>query len=412
MHKQICALALHGFGSYHCVEPMIIHLDADAFYVSCEQAADSRLRGALMAIGGTRRGIIASACYEARKLGVYTPMPSQRALKICPQLRIIRPRFHRYEWFSRAMFSLVGELTPFIERTSIDEGYIQLPDNSDWTAAEAARHLQERIWERLRIPVSMGLASNKLVSQIASKLHKPKGFHIVDPGSEQAFLAPLEVKWLPGVGGKTEPVLKSAGFHHVRDVAEASTSRLAGVVGDWAPTLQAHARGEDERSLRLDRGDSLSYSHQDTFGSDVTDRTRILRVLRSLTDDLVRQLVADGKSARTLTIRIRLRGMQDTTRSESLSEPSSLADDFYPLIERLLDRAWNGRSPVRLASTKLSNIHEGVVAGDLFTREDKSKRLALQQSITDLQRRFGSQSIRKGHDWSRKRGTPPGSRPS
>lgn len=379
---------------------MIIHLDADAFYVSCEQAADARFRGALMAIGGTRRGIIASACYEARRLGVYTPMPTQRAIQICPQLRIIRPQFHRYEWFSRAMFSIVEEVTPFIERTSIDEGYIRLPENSDWTPVEAARHLQTRIWERLRIPVSMGLASSKLVSQIASKLHKPRGFHVVPSGDEAAFLAPLDVKWLPGVGGKTEPTLKAAGFHRIRDIAEAPTAKLAKVVGDWAPRLQAHACGEDERDLQLNRGDSLSYSHQDTFGEDVTDRVRILRVLRTLTDDLIRQLVADGKSARTLTIRIRLRRMQDTTRSESLPEPSSLAEDFYPLIERLLEKAWDGRAPVRLASTKLSNIHDGVVAGDLFSQAEKAKLLALQQSITELQQRYGKQSIQRGHTWS------------
>ena len=378
---------------------MIIHLDADAFYVSCEQAADRRLRGTLMAIGGSRRGIIASACYKARKLGVYTPMPTQRALKICPQLQIIRPQFHRYEWFSRAMFSLVEEITPFIERTSIDEGYIRLPENSDWTPVEAASHLQKRIWERLRIPVSMGIAESKLVSQIASKLHKPHGFHLVDPGTEAAFLAPLDVKWLPGVGGKTEPTLKAAGFHLIRDVAEASTADLAEVVGDWAPKLQAHARGEDERDLRLNRSDALSYSHQDTFGEDITDRPRLLRVLRTLTDDLVKQLVADGKSARTLTIRIRLRKMQDTARSESLPEPSSLAEDFYPLIERLLEKAWDGRAPVRLASTKLSNIHHGVVAGDLFSHGEKSKLLALQQSITELQQRYGKQSIQRGHAW-------------
>lgn len=379
---------------------MIIHLDADAFYVSCEQAADRRLRGEMIAIGGSQRGIIASACYEARKLGVYTPMPSQRALKVCPQLRIIRPQFHRYEWFSRAMFSLVEEVTPFIERTSIDEGYVRLPDNSDWTPVEAAKHLQDRIWERLRIPVSMGVARSKLVSQIASKLKKPRGFAVVEPGDEAAFLAPLEVKWLPGVGGKTEETLKKGGFHRIRDVVEADPIELARVVGDWGAQLQAAARGEDERDLRLDRSDALSYSHQDTFSDDITDRSRLQRVLRTLTDDLVRKLVRDEKSARTLTIRIRLRRMDDTARSESLPEPSSLAEDFYPLIDRLLEKAWDGRSPVRLASTKLSNIHPGIVAGDLFTHAEKSKLLALQQSVTELQQRYGKQAIQRGHAWS------------
>ena len=153
---------------------MILHLDADAFYVSCEQAADTRLRDQMIAVGGLRRGIIASACYAARQRGIYTPMPSQKALQICPELKIVRSNFGRYEWFSRTMFEMVADLTPLLERTSIDEGYFQLPTNSTSDPETVARDLQATLWQRLRLPVSFGIASSKLISQIASKLNKPR----------------------------------------------------------------------------------------------------------------------------------------------------------------------------------------------------------------------------------------------
>lgn len=377
--------------------PMIIHLDADAFYASCEQAADARLRGKVMAVGGSRRGIIASASYEARRLGIYTPMPTANALRLVPNLTLVKSNFDRYEWFSRRMFEFIEDLTPWVERTSIDEGYFRLPDGNTQDPLEVARQLQETIERRLRVTVSFGIASNKLISQIVSKLKKPRGLAMVPLGEEAEFLAPLDVKWLPGVGGRTETALKGAGFQRIEQIRESSLARLAAVVGDYAPRLQQYAAGIDERPLVVERGEALSYSHQETFNVNLTDRGALERTMKTLLDDLIRQIVDDGKSARTIAVRVRLDKMQDTERSESLPEPSSLAEDFYPLIERLLDRAWDGRASVRLAAVRLSNIHEGVVAGDLFTRAEKGKRLALQKTMHDLQRRFGENAIKRGH---------------
>lgn len=158
--------------------PNIVHLDADAFFVSCEQARDSSLVGTKCAVGGTERGIISSASYEARACGVYTPMPTAQALRVCPGLIMIRHTSGLYSAVSKQMFDLCESLTPDVQRNSIDEGYLDLGPcrlrNAD-AVTGAVRHLQQRIWEELKIPVSMGIASNKLVAQIASKLRKPKG---------------------------------------------------------------------------------------------------------------------------------------------------------------------------------------------------------------------------------------------
>src|SRR5262245_47361746 len=190
--------------------PTIVHLDADAFFVSCELALRPKLRGTKCAVGGRERGIISSASYEARACGVYTPMPTQRALRVCPDLIMLPHTSGLYSKVSRQMFDLCETLTPVVQRNSIDEGYLDLGPCGFSRSSElelSVRALQERLWRDLQIPVSFGLATNKLVAQIASKLRKPRGFVVVPPGTEAAFLAPLPIGKLPGVGTKTEAAL-------------------------------------------------------------------------------------------------------------------------------------------------------------------------------------------------------------
>src|SRR5580692_4212115 len=214
--------------------PNIVHLDADAFFVACEQALEPSLRGKKCAVGGRERGIISSASYEARACGVYTPMPTARALRICPDLIMIRHTSGLYGEVSRRMFDLCETLTPEVQRNSIDEGYLDLgPCRLDGPGAveRAVRALQQRIWDELRIPVSMGIASNKLVAQIASKLRKPRGFVVVLPGEEPAFMRPLALSRLPGIGAKTEAELTKSGLRLVSDLFERSEDELALALG-------------------------------------------------------------------------------------------------------------------------------------------------------------------------------------
>ena len=198
------------------VPARIVHLDADAFFVSCELARRPELRGRRCAVGGGERGIISSASYEARAAGVYTPMPSRRARQVCPDLVLLPHTAGLYGDVSRRMFDLCETLTPLVQRNSIDEGYLDLNPCGLATpeAVEGAvRALQTRVWAELQVPVSFGIAANKLVAQIASKLRKPRGFVVVPPGEEAAFLAPLPVGRLPGIGAKTEAVLALSLIH-------------------------------------------------------------------------------------------------------------------------------------------------------------------------------------------------------
>ena len=170
----------------------IVHLDADAFFASVEQAADSRLRGKPIAVGGEKRGIIASASYEARKFGVFTPMPTMRARKLCPRLIVLPGDFEKYERFSRWMFSYAYDFTPDVEQSSIDEGYFDLTAVRK-PAVEVATKIRDAIGQALKLTVSEGVGGNKLVSQIASKLHKPAGFTHIPVGNEIPFLHPLQI---------------------------------------------------------------------------------------------------------------------------------------------------------------------------------------------------------------------------
>jgi len=301
----------------------IVHLDADAFFASVEQASDPRLRGQPVAVGGEKRGIIASASYEARKFGVYTPMPTVRARKLCPKLIVLPGDFERYEQFSRWMFSYAYDFTPDVEQTSIDEGYFDVT-GAGKAPVDIALAIRKAIGQSLKITVSEGIGVNKLVSQIASKLTKPAAFAQVPPGHEISFLHPLPNKWLPGVGPKAAIRLNAAGLARIGQIAGTPLDLLHVLMGNMARTLRDYANGIDERPLRPAREPQKSFSQQETFPSDLTDEAYLEATLRRMADHLFAQVRAEGRSVRTLTVKVRYNDMGEDQCSESLAEPTDL----------------------------------------------------------------------------------------
>jgi DNA polymerase-4 len=362
---------------------MIIHLDADAFFASVEQAEDPSLRGKAMAVGGERRGIIASATYEARERGVYTPMPTAQARKVCPELILVRGNFAKYREYSRRMFDLAEDFTPHVERTSIDEGYFDLSTNQRITARTAAEQLQQKIAAELGITVSLGIGANKLISQIASKLRKPNAIVEVPLGTELEFLAPLESHWLPGVGAKLGARLREVGLRLISDVAIAPLEFLARAAGNYAPHLQAYARGIDPRPVISEPGDAKSYGQQETFNENVTDHAYVLAVLRGMADDLMSKVRRDGKAIRTVTVRLRYSVWSDVTHGTTLGSATDLETDIYPLLPRLLREAWKRPGSLRLAGLSFSNIAEPARQAELALDAGTMKR-AKQQRASQL----------------------------
>jgi nucleotidyltransferase/DNA polymerase involved in DNA repair len=387
---------------------MIVHLDADAFFVSVEQAADRRLRGKAVAVGGQRRGIIASASYEARKLGVYTPMPTSRALRLCPHLILIPGDYRKYELFSRLMFSFAYDYTAEVEHASIDEGYFDLGRQTKFTAAEAAAKIRDAIAGSLKISASFGIASNKLVSQVASKLKKPGGFVEVPRGEERAFLAPLANYWLPGIGKKAAEELDAAGLRTVAQIAQAAPEFLAQHVGSYASQLILYAQGLDDRPVVSEHDDAKSYSEQETFGTDVTDEEFVLATARAMADRLMTKVRADGKTIRTVTVKLRYRDFTEASRSASLEEPTDLETETYSSLERLVKKGWTKRLGLRLVSVRFSQVYSGLFSAELAldsAHNTPQQKRELAHAIDALRSKFGTGSVMRGHDlWLKEKG--------
>ena len=380
----------------------IVHLDADAFFASVEQAADKRLRGKPVAVGGESRGIIASASYEARKFGVYTPMPTTLARKLCPKLIVLPGHYDLYEEFSSGMFAFAYDFTPDVERTSIDEGYFDLTANRKKPAFEIALTISQAIRQKLKITVSEGVGTNKLVSQIASKLNKPAAFHCVPPGTEQAFLHPLPNKWLPGIGPKTSARLNAAGLAQIRHIAATPPEMLALVLGSQAVTIRQFANGIDERPLIPAREPQKTFSKQQTFATDVTDEDYVAATLRHMADDLFAKVREEGRTIRTLTVTVRYNDRAEDQVSESLLEPTDLETEVYNRLEAMLKKAWKRRVSLRLVSLKLSNLYDGRFRSDLpltvpLQRLEAQSRLA--KVVDELRSTHGRKVLLRGHDF-------------
>lgn len=379
--------------------PTIVHIDADAFFVSCEQAVQPELRGTKCACGGGDRGIISSASYEARACGVYTPMPTARALKVCPDLILIKHTSGLYGKVSQQMFDLCETLTPLVQRNSVDEGYLDLtPCGYRSTAQIVAvmRELQKRIWDELRIPISVGIATNKLVAQVASKYRKPRGFEVIESGQEQAFFEPLAIGELPGVGKKSQLMLKERGITKIGDVLRRNESELSSLFGrDWRSML-ARARGEDDSEVHTNHDDAKSYSHQETFSQDVSDGEEIERVAKRMVDSLLTKIRADGKRARTMTLKVRYPDFSQESHGRSLPEATDLESFFYPLIAPLLKASWREQRPLRLISIRFSGIEEGARQLDMFAVGDE-KRRKLAAVMDQLNARSKEQAVTRGH---------------
>jgi len=383
------------------VPRVIVHLDADAFYASVEQAADTRLRGKPVAVGGEKRGIIASASYEARKFGIYTPMPTVRARKLCPKLIVLPGDYERYEKFSRQMFSYAQDFTPDVEITSIDEGYFDLSAVRK-APLNVAQTVRDAIRQSLKISVSEGIGANKLISQIASKLTKPAAFNEVPSGKEILFLHPLPNKWLPGVGPQTAQRLNAAGLALIEQIAAMPVDMLGLLVGKQATQLHLFANGVDERPVLPASEPAKSYGQQQTFAADLTDEEYAEAVLRRMADDLMAKVRADGKSVRTLTVKVRYNDMEEDQCGESLLEPTDLETDLYSRLRVMLRKAWRRRVSLRLVSLKLSSVYEGMFRTELALeargrQHEAQRRLA--SIVDDLRSTHGREVLLRGHDF-------------
>jgi DNA polymerase-4 len=337
---------------------LILHFDLDAFYASVEQRDDPALRGLPLAVAGrSRRAVVLTASYEARPFGVRSAMPLYRALQLCPQLAVVPPTFAKYRSASEQIFAIFAEGAQAVEGLSLDEAFVALPDADVATAVAFAERVRGRVRAEVGLTASAGIARVKMVAKIASDLRKPDGLTVVAPGEEAAFLAPLPVGRLWGIGPKTLPRVEAAGVRTIGDVAALDDAPLYRIFGRSGPYFRDLARGIDERTVDPDR-ERKSVSTEETFEYDVRDEARILAVLHDQAEELATYLREKGLRGATVGIKIKRADFTVAGRQTTLAVPSADAATIRAAATWCWSRAGMQGLPIRLLGTRIASLTE------------------------------------------------------
>ena len=345
---------------------VIFHLDMDAFYASVEQRDQPALQGKPVIVGApaNQRGVVCAASYEARKFGVRSAMPSATAGRLCPNGIFVRPRMERYKEESREIMRIVAATGAIVEQMSIDEAYVDFsalahctnPDEALLAAKPIAEELKRRIRDERRLTATIGIAANKLLAKIASDHQKPDGLTVILERDKVAFLRPLPVRALYGVGRVTEQVLQNAGVQTVGDLQD-FPGDLRALVGSFGPKLKQFAFGADDRPLEL--GDEIkSISGEETFLRDTEDRTILRACLKAQAEDIAGRLKRRRLGAHTVQVKVRYSDFTTLTRQISVEEPLTEAREIYRLGCFLLGREKLVKRPLRLLGLGVSGLRE------------------------------------------------------
>ena len=344
---------------------IVAHLDLDAFYAAVEELEQPELKTKPLVVGGDPhgRGVVATANYEARKYGIRSAMSAAEALRRCPHAVFVRPRGSVYREYSQEVWGLIREIVPQVEKVGIDEGYLGFDEVArDFHEARAiGEAVQASVMARTRLSCSLGIAPSKVVAKIGSDFRKPGGITVVRPGREREFLAPFDIRNLPGVGPRAEQRLRAFGFETIGELAavpdEALPSVLPGKVGRL---LRQRARGIDPRELELST-ERISISTEETFPRDIGDPEKLHDELRRMAESVAGMLARKGQTARTVTTKLRYPDFSIRTRSTSLPVGTDDASRIGELACAALDRALRDRpGPLRLVGVGVSGLEEHV----------------------------------------------------
>lgn len=338
---------------------MIAHFDVDAFYASVEIRDNPSLRGKPVAVAGSsRRAVVLTASYEARPYGVKSAVPLWKALEACPALVVVPPNMQKYRDVSRAIFAILARRGHPVQGLSMDEAFVDLGDVSLDAAIELAQDIRAEILEAVRLTVSAGVASGKMVAKILSDSCKPNGLQALVPGEEASFLAALPVGRLWGVGPKTQARLIERGITTIGDVASLTDERAKAIFGSWGLELRDLARGIDRRPVEPER-ETKSISTEETFEYDVREERRLREVLREQAIELAQKLQREGLCACTIGIKIKLADFKIVARQTNLAEPTAQARQIFAAAVHCLRRADIGRNAVRLLGTRVASLVPG-----------------------------------------------------
>lgn len=375
----------------------IFHLDLDAFFVSVERILDPSLEGKPVIVGGDPhgRGVVAACSYEARKYGLHSAMPIRQAYKLCPHGIYVHGHGAEYSRYSKMVKDILAKYPPVIEQASIDEFYM------DFTGCgiiygsffQLATKIQREIWEKLRLPSSIGIGGNKTIAKIASDFNKPRGITYVTPGMEKEFLAEMPVEAVPGVGKVMSRELNSRGIFRVGDIARLPSDYFSSVFGKAGIDLWEKANGKGTEFLTIER-EQKSISGEHTYGSDVSGLNEVTETLFNLTAKISQGLRDKGFFASTVTLKLRYSDFITVTRSKT----TEFTDDdrlIYETACRLLKNAYTRRVAIRLIGVGVSNFCEAHTHPTFF-EDTESKRARMIDAVNNIRRKYGFPSIHMG----------------
>jgi len=379
----------------------IFHVDMDAFFVSVEELYDPSLKGKAVVVGGQRdeRGVVSAASYEARKFGVHSAMPLRTAAKQCPHAIFVDGHPERYRECSEKVYKVLGAFTPQVEMASIDEAYLDMTgtERLHGPPLKAAHHLHERMKTETRLNCSVGIGTSRLIAKVSSQQAKPNGVLWIVPGEEARFLAPLDVREIPGVGKVMESRLHELGIRKVGDLAKLEDSELEERFGKWGMALAGKARGEDaggwfDTEVGADL-DAKSISHEHTYNEDTADVPQLEATLMRLSEMVGRRLREANFHARTVQLKLRYKDFTTITRAHTLSAPTQLDTEIFEQIRALFRKNWKKGIPVRLLGVHASSFTTQAAQMDLL-EGSRQQRWKDALTVADkLRDRFGESSV-------------------
>lgn len=398
-------------GAFAWEGPAIGLLDLDAFFASVEQLDHPEWRGKPLIVGGSagRRGVVSTCSYEARRFGVHSAMPSWQAERLCPDAIWTQGHYDRYREMSAAVMSVLYDETPLVEQVSIDEAFFDVSPGrfSRESPVDICRRVQSRVSE-LGITCSIGLGVNKTVAKIASEREKPRGLTIVFPGTQEAFLAPLPVSAMSGIGQATERCLHEIGIRTLGELARTDPQRLARTFGVVGPRMAVRAAGL-EQSAVADAAlpeEAKSVSNERTFNEDITRREDALAAVMHVAAITGRRLRKKGLKGTTVTLRVKYDACHARTAQRSLAHPTDDELEFGPVAQELLDEVWTDGMPLRLVGVGLSGFGEkcsrpeqlGLFDAKASGGHVMRDRSALSKVTDSLRDRFGDEALAYGRD--------------
>ncbi len=377
----------------------IAHFDLDSFFVSVEIINNPALKGKPVLVGGYERGVVAACSYEARKYGIHSAMPMKRAMQLCPQAIVTNASRDQYSKYSRWVTDIISSKVPLFEKASIDEFYIDMTGmDKFFGVSKYTQELRRHITRETGLPISCGLSSARFISKMATNEAKPNGFLEIPQGKETAFLWPLGIEKINGVGKQTEQQLKSFGIYTIGDIARTPPELMEKYAGKWGESLWHKAHGRGSADVVTD-WEQKSMSHENTFDKDYTDTEFLQKELVRLTEKTAYGLREDEKLTGCVAIRIRYSDFETITRQEVV-DYTALDDQLIAKVISLFNKAYQAGRPVRLLGVRFSHLIPFTMQMSLF--DNHTEKIQLYKAVDQIKDRFGSQSVTRARIISKK----------